>query len=128
MYLSIGVSVLAPLSLASGQSANYGGFIAKRSLDAKTIALAHNVSALFNYAFDAKKFDALRDIYTNNVTARVAPKPTNNIGSLIKLHNRTAVGDAVTQYTVHTIFIYDLAPMSAKSVSYGNALYFGPIA
>lgn len=71
--------------------------------------------------------DALYDAYTDNLTARVAPKPTDNIGSSIKFHNRTAVCDAVTRHTVPTMFVYDLAPTNAKSLSYGNALYFGPI-
>jgi len=127
MYLSISVSALALFSLASAQLANYGGFTAKNPSDAKTVASIHNVLALFNYALDAKNTDALRDVFTDNVTARVAPTPTNNLDSLIKFYNGTALANVMTQHTVHTIFVYDLAPMSAKSISYANTLYFGLI-
>lgn len=127
MYLSISVSALALFSLASAQLANYGGFTAKNPSDAKTVASIHNVLALFNYALDAKDTDAFRDVFTDNATARVAPTPTNNLDSLIKFYNGTALGNVMTQHTVHTIFVYDLAPMSAKSISYANTLYFGPI-
>jgi len=120
MYLSISVSALALFSLASAQLANYGGFTAKNPSDAKTVASIHNVLALFNYALDAKDTDAFRDLFTDNVTARVAPTPTNNLDSLIKFYNGTALGNVMTQHTVHTIFVYDLAPMSAKSISYAN--------
>ncbi|KAL8947980.1 MAG: hypothetical protein Q9222_005788 [Ikaeria aurantiellina] len=112
---------------AQAQLANYGGFTPKNPTDAMTIGAIHNVLALFNYALDSKNFDALRDVYTDDIVARVAREPTNDIESLIKFYNGTALGDVVTQHTAHTIFVYDLGPQSAKSISYANALYFSKI-
>ncbi|KAL8707217.1 MAG: hypothetical protein Q9220_007711 [cf. Caloplaca sp. 1 TL-2023] len=128
MYLPLLSSALAIFSsTAQAQLANYGGFTPQNPTDAMTIGAIHNVLALFNYALDSKNFEALRDVYTENVTARVARTPTNDIESLIKFYNGTALGDVVTQHTAHTIFVYDIAPRTAKSISYANALYFSKI-
>ncbi|KAI4122728.1 MAG: hypothetical protein LQ338_005642 [Usnochroma carphineum] len=124
MHLTFAVSALAVFSIAHAQLANYGGFTANRPADAMTIASIHSVLALFNLALDAKNFEALHDVYTDDVVARVARQPTNNLESLIKFYNGTALGDVVSQHTSHTIFVYDIASKSAKSVSYANALYF----
>ncbi|KAL8692027.1 MAG: hypothetical protein Q9218_002859 [Villophora microphyllina] len=127
MYLSLAAPALALFSLASGQLANYTGFTAQTPTDAMTITSIHNVLALFNLALDSKNFQALRDVYTVDVVARVARTPTNDLDSLIKFYNGTALGDVVTQHTVHTIFVYNIQRDSAQSISYANALYFSKI-
>ncbi|KAL8668075.1 MAG: hypothetical protein Q9202_000053 [Teloschistes flavicans] len=127
MYISFAASALALFGLASSQLANYSSFTARTPTDAMTISSIHNVLALFNYALDSKNFEALRDVYTTDIVARVARVPTNDLDSLIKFYNGTALGDVVTQHTAHTIFVYDLQQESAKSISYANALYFSKV-
>ncbi|KAL9583853.1 MAG: hypothetical protein Q9212_002471 [Teloschistes hypoglaucus] len=127
MYIPLAASALALFSLASGQLANYGRFTASSPTEAMTIGSIHNVLALFNLALDSKNFEALRDVYTTDIKARVARVPTNDIDSLIRFYNGTALGDVVTQHTAHTIFVYDLQRESAKSISYANALYFSKV-
>ncbi|KAI4234099.1 MAG: hypothetical protein L6R40_006864 [Gallowayella cf. fulva] len=118
---------LAQSQLGQSQLTNYGGFTPKSPVDAMTIGAIHNVLALFNYALDTKNFGALRDVYTTDVIAKVARVRTNDLESLIKFYNGTALGDVVTQHTAHTIFVYAITPTTAKSISYANALYFSPI-
>ncbi|KAL8718355.1 MAG: hypothetical protein Q9225_004496 [Loekoesia sp. 1 TL-2023] len=127
MRFSVAASLLALFTVTQAQLANYGGFTANNPVDAMTVASIHNVLALFNLALDAKNFDALRDVYTDNVVARVARQPTNDIDSLIRFYNGTALGDVVSQHTAHTIFVYDIGPKAAKSISYANALYFSKV-
>ncbi|KAL8829923.1 MAG: hypothetical protein Q9170_005966 [Blastenia crenularia] len=121
MRFSIAASFLALLSLSQAQLPNYGGFTAKTPAEAMTVASIHSVLALFNLALDSKNFEAMRDVYTENVIAKVARTPTNDLESLIKFYNGKALGDVITQHTAHTNFVYDLAPKSA------NALYFSKI-
>ena len=123
----IGALVILLLNTVQAQLANYGGFTPKTPTDAMTIGAIHNVLALFNFALDSKNFDALHDVYTENVVAKVARQPTNDLESLIRFYNSTALGNVVSQHTAHTIFVYDIQPTSAKSISYANALYFSPV-
>lgn len=127
MRFPVGASLLALFSVTQAQLANYGGFTASNPADAMTIASIHNVLALFNLALDAKNFDALRDVYTDNVVARVARQPINDLDNLIKFYNGTALGDVVSQHTAHTIFVYNIGPKASKSISYANALYFSKV-
>ncbi|KAL8775103.1 MAG: hypothetical protein Q9209_000582 [Squamulea sp. 1 TL-2023] len=133
MRVSIAAAALSLFSVAkaqlpASQLTNYGGFTAKSASDAATIGTIHNVLALFNYALDTRNFDALRDVYTTDVVARVARVPTNDLESLMKFYNGTALGNVVvTQHTAHTIFVYDIKPNTAKSISYANAFYFSPL-
>jgi len=101
IYLSVGASAVALFSLALGHLAKYGGFTAKNLSDAKTVASIHNVLAFHSYALDAKNFEALRDVYVDNVTVIVARTPTNDLNSIIKSYKQTALGDVVTQHTAH---------------------------
>lgn len=132
MLYSIIAPALALLSVAQAQSpqrplTNYGAFTARSGSEAAIIGSIHNVLALFNLALDTKNFDALRDVYTTDVVAKVAREPTNDLESLIKFYNGTTPGNVVTQHTSHTILVYDIKHLTAKSISYANAYYFSPL-
>ncbi|KAL8801022.1 MAG: hypothetical protein Q9182_004766 [Xanthomendoza sp. 2 TL-2023] len=133
MRLPIITTTLVFFSFARGQGQlgpsqlpNYSGFTPQTPTDALTITAIHNVLALFNYALDSRNLEALRDVYTTDIVAKVARVPTNDLESLIKYYNGT-LGDVVTQHTAHTIFVYNITQETAKSISYANALYFSPI-
>ncbi|KAL8832007.1 MAG: hypothetical protein Q9191_000536 [Dirinaria sp. TL-2023a] len=113
----------------SGASVNGTSSANPASNDADAITAISQLLSLFSITLDTKDFSALRGVYASNAILGGDGAAQNITGiSAIESFYRAQFGNASvsTQHTSDTVYVSDVTATSARSVSYGNAFYFGP--
>lgn len=80
--------------------------------------------ALYDIALDTKNFTALSGTFIDDVIPKVAPIPINGLAAY-EAFLQADLERIKTKHTTDTVFVYDITPYSAQSISYADATYFG---
>jgi len=96
--------------------------------DAVTLAAITQLLSLFSQCLDNKDFNALGDVFADNVVLDQGGGFVVNGLPAIEQFYRTAFQNAsiATQHTSDTVYGYNFTATTASSTSYANARYFGP--
>ncbi|KAL8706256.1 MAG: hypothetical protein Q9201_000693 [Fulgogasparrea decipioides] len=96
--------------------------------DAVTLASITQLLSLFSLLLDIKDFDALSNVYTNDaVIVDAAAKPLTGLPAIKDFYRNTFQNASlITQHTSNTVYGYNFSSTTASSVSYAEAVYFGP--
>ena len=111
-------------SNAEGTSPIFAGVPPILTGDTDAIAAINQGLSLYGIAIDTKNFTALSGVFTNNVVTLVAPTPINSLAPY-EAFLSSDLAPYKTQHTSITVFVYDIGPAAAQSVSYSRAIYFG---
>ncbi|KAL9583432.1 MAG: hypothetical protein Q9212_002697, partial [Teloschistes hypoglaucus] len=96
--------------------------------DATTYASINQLTSLFGFALDFKKFSFLSSVYAPDaILGGGASKPTVGLPAIIDFYTTVFQNASLrTQHTSDTVYAFDIEKRTARSVSYATAVYFGP--
>ena len=80
--------------------------------------------ALYDIAIDTKNFSALSGAFTTDVVPNVAPVPIKGLAAYEAFLQADLAGSR-TKHTTDTVFVSNIEPYTAQSISYSDAIYFG---
>ena len=80
--------------------------------------------ALYDIAIDTKNFSALSGAFTADVVPNVAPVPIKGLAAYEAFLQADLAGSR-TKHTTDTVFVSNIEPYTAQSISYSDAIYFG---
>ena len=113
-----------PLSGAVGASPIFTEVPPVAVADPYVIEAITQKLALYDIALDTKNFTALSGTFTDDVNPKVATVPINGLAAYEAFLQADLQG-IKTKHTTDTVFVYDITPYSAQSISYADAIYFG---
>lgn len=125
--------VALSLSFAVGFLSSIGGAqltprVTVTREDAVTLAAITQLLSLFGQSLDNKDFNALGDVFTDDIVLDQGGGFVINGLPAIEQFYRTAFQNAsiATQHTSDTVYGCNFTATTASSTSYANARYFGP--
>ena len=80
--------------------------------------------ALYDIAIDTKNFSALSGVFTVDVVPNVATVPIKGLAAYEAFLQADLEGSR-TKHTTDTVFVSNIEPYTARSISYSDAIYFG---
>ncbi|KAL8797483.1 MAG: hypothetical protein Q9195_000299 [Heterodermia aff. obscurata] len=92
--------------------------------DPYVIAAITQKLALYDIAIDTKNFSALSGTFATDVVANVAPVPITSLAAYEAFLQADLAGSR-TKHTTDTVFVSNIEPYTAQSISYSDAIYFG---
>ena len=95
-----------------------------RVADPYVIAAITQKLALYDIAIDTKNFSALSGTFTTDVVPNVAPVPIKGLAAYEAFLQADLAGKR-TKHTTDTVFVSNIEPYTARSISYSDAIYFG---
>ena len=95
--------------------------------NAVTLASITELLSLFSHALDEKDFAALGSVYTDDVVLSSAGNSLTGLAAAQAFYTKTFQNATLkTEHTVTTIYGYNFTATTASSLSYADAIYFGP--
>lgn len=92
--------------------------------DPYVIAAITQKLALYDIAIDTKNFSALSGTFTTDVAPNVALVPIKGLAAYEAFLQADLAGKR-TKHTTDTVFVSNIEPYTAQSISYSDAVYFG---
>ena len=95
---------------------------------AVTYAAITELLALFSISLDIKDFSALSQVFAADaVLGPGSPDAITGLTAIIDFYTKTCQNATLkTAQTSAAVYAYDITPKTASSISYAEAVYFGP--
>ena len=122
------LSIIALLAWVSSAQRNSSSPFLPRD-DSITLLSITQLLSLFSISLDTKNFTALGNVFADDAVLNGGGggNPLTGLPAIEDFYQKTFQNATLqTQHTSDTVFGYNLGPTTASSVSYANALYFGP--
>ncbi|KAL8726823.1 MAG: hypothetical protein Q9166_006439 [cf. Caloplaca sp. 2 TL-2023] len=119
-------SVFLPLTNSAPLNPSSASVSAPR--DTITLASITQLLSLFSLSLDTKNFDALNNVFSNDATIVGTGAPHLTGLPAIKDFYRSTFQNTtlITQHTSTIVYGYNFSETTASSISYADAVYFGP--